>query len=274
MYAGFITPKHVTNRLGVHQRLDSAAYRMLMPYLGPERFPSITQILGFEGYGGPDGLKVKTPVTPSHFYDPLEDKGELPHLIGHHYRQLVGSLMGDDMIRAAFEGAWLAHYVVDGLTPAHHFPFDERMAELRDGQLVATTRAGRILAKTDDDTTLMALRKGWRVWGPKGLFSTHHNFEIGIAFALLRFTTPGDLDERLVIKARQAGPVEFFKREARAIAQLGLYDRFYAEGWNAEIAGVVKGTIAPKASAAVAAIWLVAMLEAEQREVMRHAQNR
>lgn len=272
MYAGFITPKRVTKRVGVHQRFDSAAYRMILPYLAPNRFPTIKQILHFEGYHGPDGLKVKTPVNPSHFYDPVTDVGELPELIDMHYRSLVEALVADDQIKAAFEAAWLAHYVADGMTPAHHFPFEERMAELRDGQLVATTVAGKVLAMNENDTAIQAVKKGWQIWGPKGLFSTHHNFEIGIAFALIRFTHPGELDERLVVLARRLGPVEFFKMEAREIAQLKLYDRFYAEGWNADIAGIVKTVIAPKTSAAIGVIWLLAMLEAEQTEVIRHAE--
>ena len=268
MYAGFITTKRVTKRVGVHQRFDSAAYRMVMPYLAPGRFPAIKQILHFEGYHGPDGLKVKTPVNPSHFYDPVTDVGELPGLIAMHYKGLVQALMAEDHIKAAFEAAWLAHYVADGMTPAHHFPFEEKMAELRDGQLVATTVAGKVLAMSENDTYIQAVKKGWQVWGPKGLFSTHHNFEIGIAFALIRFTHPGKLDERLLMRARRIGPVEFFKLEAREIAQLKLYERFYAEGWNADIAGIVKTVIAPKASMAIGVIWLLAMLEAEQREVM------
>jgi hypothetical protein len=273
LYAGFITTKRVTKKVGVHQRFDSAAYRMIMPYLAPNRFPTIKQILHFEGYHGPDGLKVKTPINPSHFYDPVQDIGELPGLINMHYRGLVKALVADDQIKASFEAAWLAHYVADGMTPAHHFPFEEKMAELRDGQLVATTVAGKVLAMGEDDTYLQAVKKGWQVWGPKGLFSTHHNFEIGIAFALIRFTHPGKLDERTLVRARRVGPVEFFKLEAREIAQLNLYERFYAEGWNADIAGIVKNVIAPKTSTAIGIIWLLAMLEAEQREVMLHVEN-
>jgi len=133
MYAGFITPKRVVKSAGIHQRLDSAAYRMISHYLPDEAFPELKAILAFEGYNGPDGLNTKLGLKPkssdpsaagehgpSHLYDPVTDSGEVPQHIATHYRGLVESLGRSDMIRASFEAAWLAHYVGDGLTPGLH----------------------------------------------------------------------------------------------------------------------------------------------------------
>ena len=36
----------------------------------------------------------------------------------------------NDKTRAAFEAAWLAHALTDGLTPAHHYPYQEAVSEL------------------------------------------------------------------------------------------------------------------------------------------------
>src|SRR4051812_28292720 len=105
-----------------------AAYRMISPYLDDTTFPSWPQIKHFEGINGPDGIKTKSPGhhDPGHLYDPETGAGEIPQLIKDHYRNLVTTLRLKDTVRAAFEAAWLAHYLCDGLTPAHHFPLDEK----------------------------------------------------------------------------------------------------------------------------------------------------
>jgi hypothetical protein len=196
MYAGFITTKRVVKRAGIHQRFDMAAYHMIERYLPEGAFPSIKEILHFEGYNGPDGLKskgglkykTKDDQNPSHLYDPLTDTGEVPLHIGNHYIALVDSLKSGDMIRSSFEAAWMAHYIGDGLTPAHHFPLEDKIAEAAD------KAAGDV--KNGDTSRFTALaKKNWAIWGAKGHMTTHMNFEIGIAFALLAFPIRPEFDE-------------------------------------------------------------------------------
>lgn len=253
MYAGFVTTKHTVKRLGIHQKFDMAAYRMIKPYLKRQSFPDLRQILHFEGINGPDGIKVKSLgiQDPSHMYDPLSDSGVLPDLIASHYQKLVVSLCEGDQVRASFESAWLAHYVTDGLTPAHHYPYDEKKAEL-----------------FSDDSDIGLLRKRWLWVGGKGVLSTHLNFEMGVAAILLLFPLSARLDDVMLAHARRKGPVDFFKAEAKAVAELGLYDRFYKEGWTADIARVVRKQIAPHATQVVGIIWLLAYLEAGQKELI------
>src|SRR3954447_7101076 len=102
MYSGFVSTKKVINRLGVHQRFDVAALNMINPYLKPKSFPGIRSILHFEGYNGPDGIKLKSPGVddPSHFYDPATGVGELPVHVASHYESLVNTLREQDMVRA------------------------------------------------------------------------------------------------------------------------------------------------------------------------------
>ena len=89
------------------------------------KFPSIDEILNFEGIRGPDGLKRKSPGVdePEHFIIPDKDDGVLIGYIRNHHWNLVRALRRKDRERAAFEAAWLAHAITDGLTPAHHYPF-------------------------------------------------------------------------------------------------------------------------------------------------------
>jgi hypothetical protein len=266
MYSGFVSKHKVVKRLGIHQRFDMAAYRMIESFL-PDTFPSVKEIIHFEGYNGPDGLKVKSPGVnePSHLYDPVTDNGEVPTHIANHYDALVRMLSQGDSTRAAFEAAWLAHYVADGLTPAHHWPLEDKLAE-------AVAKADKALKDGDTSKFATTVRKNWAIWGAKGHLSTHFNFEMGIAFALLVFPIRPVFDEAELVRARQLGPVEFFKAEARDIATLNLYERFYRESWNSDIAGAVKNKIAPQTARAIGIIWLLAILEAGQELVMRAAE--
>jgi hypothetical protein len=252
MYAGFITTKRVIKRFGIHQRFDAVSYKMIAPYLRKGTFPALKQIVHFEGINGPDGVKVKSLGThdPSHMYDPITDEGEVPKLIDSHYKSLVQELREKDMVRASYDAAWMAHYIVDGLTPAHHYPYDAHKAEL-----------------FGEDSEIGTLAKHWRWLGGKGVLSTHLNFEMGIASTLLLMPIRVRLDEKILAEARKMGPLEFFKREARSVAGLNLYERFYKEGWTGELARIVRGQIAPHATHVVGIVWLLAYLEASERDV-------
>ncbi|HSX01810.1 MAG TPA: hypothetical protein VLI05_00680 [Candidatus Saccharimonadia bacterium] len=257
MYSGFVLPHKTVSRLGIHQRFDMAAYRMIEPLLPVEAFPSSKDIVYFEGYNGPDGLKVKSPGVnePSHLYDPGTDTGDVPRHIANHYRVLVETLQAGDLVRAAFEASWMAHYIGDGLTPAHHWPLEAKLAEA--AALVPQ-------AMKDGDTSKFAaiIKKHWAVWGAKGHMSTHFNFEMGVAFAMLIFPIRPVFSEDELAQAQRLGPVEYFKTQAREVAALNLYDKFYKQGWTADIATTVKNTIAPQAARTIGIIWLLAAREA------------
>src|SRR5258708_24361408 len=105
MYSGFVTHKKAVQGIGIHKKFDMAAYRMIKPYLKSGAFPPLAQVLHFEGFNGPDGLKIKSPGLhePSHLYDPETDSGEVPLHIANHYQKLVLCLRQQDLILAAFE---------------------------------------------------------------------------------------------------------------------------------------------------------------------------
>ncbi len=239
---------------------------MIAHYLPDEAFPALPDILNFEGYNGPDGLKSKSGLKPhlkddpepSHLYDPVTDTGEVPMHIQNHYDGLVRCLLAGDMVRGAFEAAWLAHYVGDGLTPAHHFPLEEKIAE-------AAAKAAPQIGDGNLTKFTSFVKRNWDIWGVKGHMSTHQSFELGIAFALLIFPIRAELDDQELGRARQLGPVDYFKGEAREVASLKLYERFYKEGWNNDIASTIKKTLAPQASRTIGLIWLLALLEAGQQ---------
>jgi hypothetical protein len=268
MFAGFITPKHAIKSIGIHQRLDTAAYRAIKPFLSPGSFPRIDQVLHFEGYHGPDGLKVKSRDErgPGHMYDPISETGDVPSHIENHYRQLVGALSRKDMIRAAFEAGWLAHFVTDGLTPAHHFPLHDKLAALSGDPCHRPDRSRRRQLR-EEAPNIGFWRRNWAIWGAKGLHSTHQNFELGIATALLLQPIRATLNLAKLAEARRIGPVEFFKLSALEVAQLDLYQRFYRRGWTADLGRIIKRQLAPQTAGVIGIIWLLAYLEAGQMDL-------
>jgi hypothetical protein len=91
---------------------------------------------------------------------------------------------------------------------------------------------------------------------------------MGVAFALIMVPIRATFDEAMLAHARRLGPVEFFKEKAREVAALNLYERFYKEGWNNDIATIIKNEIAPTTAAVIGYIWLLAILEAGQELAM------
>lgn len=250
MYSGFISKTKASSKIGVHQRFNAAAYHMIHGQLRSGVFPGIKRIQHFEGINGPDGVKVKSPgiQDPSHMYEPMGDQGVLPELITKHYNGLVEALRDNDRVRAGFEAAWLAHFVVDGLTPAHHFPYDNKKEEIRG----ANSEYGII-------------RRNWHWFGAKGVMSTHVNFEMGIASMLVGARLKAHLNQELWEDAQELGYLDFFKREARTVATLGMYDEFYKKGWTPGLARSVKKQLAPHSIQVLGIIWLMADHEATQK---------
>jgi len=247
MYSGFVSKNKASSRLVVHQRFNAAAYHIIHDQLRSDAFPGLKRLHHFEGINGPDGLKVKSPGVqdPSHMYDPAKDEGILPELIGKHYNGLVDSLRAKDRVRAGFEAAWLAHFVVDGLTPAHHYPYDAKKEEI-----------------LGSDSEYGVLLKSWHWFGAKGVMSTHMNFEMGIASMLVGTRLRFALDDLLWQDANRLGYMEFFKRETREVYKLGLYDAFYQKGWTQSLARTIKKQLAPHSVQVLAIIWLMADHEA------------
>ncbi len=266
MYSGTTLTKYSGRVLGAHQKFDRVARRQL-GLLSSEsgRFPKTRQILYFEGKNGPDGIKRKSPAKdePWHYFSPF-DEGDsaLTSLIEDHYSLLVRELRAGNQERAAFEAAWLAHAIVDGLTPAHHYPYEKKLVELRGGKSIETRTTIREKLVMHGDTRSEKIKNNWKMWGPKGLITTHGLFEIGIAMlvAPLSFNQtllkPSDLK-----RAKKVGATEWFRQAAREIAVLDMYERYYETGWNSRLAKEVRNKLAPTIIQSITVSWYLALEE-------------
>lgn len=251
-----------------HQKLDRASHRHLRDLLPDDEhaFPKIGQVLNFEGPHGPDSAKLKRLRSgqPWHFVNPLDASDtDLHGQILRHYKALVEALRQDDDVRAAFEAAWLAHALVDGLTPAHHFPYEAELSRLRGGEERDSRKglAGRLYVK--GDTISKSVLQSLKLVGPKGLLTTHAMFEAGAYALILPLSFKKAVPSEADIKSIKAdGVIDVFKRTAREVAEFRLYERFYELGWTQPVSRDVRRELAPRMVRMVTLAWYAAYLEA------------
>lgn len=268
MYAGTTLTTYSGRLLGAHQKIDRVARRQLEYLLPGVPFPKIKTILHFEGGNGPDAIKRKSPSKdePWHFLRPFDEHDtQLLYLIEDHYRTLVTALRRQDDIRAGFEAAWLAHAIVDGLTPAHHYPYEEKLVELMSGRGIDTRVSVKERLVMPGETTSVQLANNWKMWGPKGLILTHSAFEWGVSVLIkpMKLQRALPTADKLEEFASQPLP-QWFRQQAQEIARLQLYDSFYKTDWTVPLARRVRRQLAPKLVQAVVLVWYGAAQEAGQ----------
>ncbi|MBI3624199.1 hypothetical protein HY218_01050 [Candidatus Saccharibacteria bacterium] len=267
MYSGTTLTKLSGRVLGTHQKIDRVARNHLSKLLIDDNvFPKTRAILQFEGKNGPDGLKRKSPARdePWHYYSPFDDEdSRLIELIKAHYQKLVAELKTGNQERVAFEAAWLAHAIVDGLTPAHHYPYEKKLVELRGGESIEGRTTIKEKLVMPGQTPREKVRNNWKMWGPKGLFTTHGLFEMGVAtlIAPLGFGEAVPTQEDLT-ELQTIGLIELFKRIAREIAVLDMYDRYYKKGWTPQYAYQVRHKLGPALVQMVTLAWYSALIDA------------
>jgi hypothetical protein len=260
MYSGTTLTPMSGRLVGAHQKLDKLARRNLRLHLKDDTvFPDIKTILHFEGVNGPDAIKRKSPAQdePWHYLSPFDHTDtKLVDLIGMHYDQLVVALKKKDTIRAGFEAAWLAHAIVDGLTPAHHYPYEEALTALRGGAGIETRTTIKEKLVLPGENRREQVRNNWKMWGPRGLLTTHGMFEWGVAALIVplsvrQFTiTEHDMQELY-----EFGILELFRRKAKEVMSLNMYDQYYATGWTRRLADQVRKHLAPTIVKMVTLAW-------------------
>ncbi len=253
--------------IGTHQKIDRVARRHLATHLQPERhFPDIQTILHFEGSRGPDGIKMKSPGIdePRHFVDPknIRIDDDLLVAIRDHIKNLTNALIADDMIRAGFEAAWLAHAVTDGLTPAHHEPFDEQIKSLKSADQEMSKFMSRALM-TGNGSGRKFVENNWKYWGAKGIMTTHTLFEGGVATAAKPLAFNGAfVNEDDFTHLREVGFEKLYVAMIEDIDTLKMYEQFKSDGWTRKLAVQTTKTLLPTVIRAVTLAWYEAYTRA------------
>jgi len=273
MYSGTtLTPlKFFDAWFGAHQKIDRAARRHMRKLWQSQLalpFPTGHEILKFEGANGPDGIKRKTPGQdePRHFFDPHDITDDaLLEILGDHYGELVKALRSGNRTRAAFEAAWLSHALVDGLTPAHHYPYEKELLKLRGGQGIESASNVKERLLMHGDTLSERVGNNWKMWGDKGLLATHIAFEYGIAVMIvplrLRLGRP---NEKEVHQFTKDGLDKTFRRFAKQVAELNMYETFYKSGWTPRLAKQARRELVPMIVKMVTLAWYGALQESQK----------
>ncbi len=271
MYSGTTLTKYSGRIVGAHQKLDSVSRRHLSKITSSkDSFPKIRSILVFEGKNGPDGIKRKSPAKdePWHYFNPFDDDDlEIVMLIDQHYEHLIAHLKAKNNERSSFEAAWLAHAIVDGLTPAHHYPYEEKLTDIRGGEPLSTRDSMKTKLVMPGDTKRDMIKNNWKMWGPRGLLSTHGFFEFGVA-AIIKPLTFNEAvpKKKMIINAQEIGVSELFVRAAREIAVLDMYNNYAKKGWTPKMTWQVRHKLGPIIVQTVTLTWYLAMVEAGLQE--------
>lgn len=270
MYSGTTFHSKSGRMMGVHQRIDRIARRSLTPLIKDTQwFPGIKEILHFEGKNGPDGIKRKSPGQdePWHYIDPADaEDTSLLDMIDDHINNLAEALIQDNHTRASFEAAWLAHAVVDGLTPAHHYPLEDKLIELRDGRGLETRTSKKEKLVLPGKTRRHQLRNNWEFWGAKGVMTSHLGFELGVMTTLA-----SSKYDRHVPHARQraligqGGYRKVYKKTLEHIAALDMYHDYMKHGWTRKAARRTREILIPRIVEMVMLAWLSGIEMAEEQ---------
>lgn len=262
MYSGTTFRHHSGNVVGVHQRVDRVAKRHLIHRIGHDPFfPSIKTILHFEGKNGPDGIKSKSPSVdePWHYIRPGAGPDDpLITIITDHMHNLAEALRSEDEIRAGYEASWLSHAIVDGLTPAHHYPLAEKIEELwGKPHTERKTKREKIIIFSERKRDMLS--KNWQYWGTKGVFSLHWSFEWGVASSITmnQFKDIGLTDEDFERIDKQ-GFVPFFLESVKKVDELKMYEDFAKEGWSVKLGNASRRDLVPIIMKNVCLAWYAA----------------
>lgn len=262
MYSGTTFRHHSGNVVGVHQRVDRVAKRHLIHRIGHDPFfPSIKTILHFEGKNGPDGIKSKSPSVdePWHYIRPGASANDpLITIITDHMHNLAEALRSEDEIRAGYEASWLSHAIVDGLTPAHHYPLAEKIEELwGKPHTERKTKREKIIIFSERKRDMLS--KNWQYWGTKGVFSLHWSFEWGVASSITmnKFQDIGLKDEDFE-RIEKEGFVPFFLESVQKVDDLKMYEDFAKEGWSVKLGNASRRDLVPIIMKNVCLAWYAA----------------
>lgn len=132
-------------------------------------------------------------------------------MIEDHHRNLCRR--SDNRQRAAFEAAWIAHAITDGLTPAHHYPLSDKIEELWVSQKKSDSArrkisfAATLIAKPSERTGSTGV--------PKEFLRRMSLFELGIATSIKPHVSPMP-DEQWLLHAESIGIAALFGRSGTA----------------------------------------------------------
>lgn len=250
---------------GTHQKIDRAARLTLRkilsknPTFSKVHFPKIDEILVFEGNGGPDGIKTKSPGKdePWHFVEPYGDLTPIKTYIENHLFNLSKALSEENYVRASFEAGWMAHAITDALTPAHQYPMTDKIIEISGKK---PEERDKIIKKMflSGKNWRERLLNNWEYIGPKGVMSSHMLYEMGVATMITSIAAKkitNDPTEEEISRVLNGNFMEVFEEKIKWVADQKYYETYLEKGWTTSLARNTKSILLPEISKIVALGW-------------------
>lgn len=194
---------------------------------------------------------------PWHFISPSNIATSDPLLITirDHSVNLTCALVEGNEERAAFEAAWLAHAVTDGLTPAHHDPLEDQVKGMRATDHRKDQFRSRIIM-SGDGSRKKFVENNWRYWGAKGIMTTHTLFEAGVATTAKPLTFAGaTLKRKDLRRLHEVGFEALYVEMIQHIDSLSMYEQFKSDGWTSALARLTIRELLPVIIRAVILAW-------------------
>lgn len=261
---------------GTHQKIDRAARLVLREIISKNQklskihFPKIDEILVFEGNGGPDGIKTKSPGKdePWHFVEPYGDLTPIRNYVENHLFNLSKALVNENYVRASFEAGWMAHAITDALTPAHQYPMTDKIIEISGKKPEERDKLIKKMFLSGENWRERILNN-WEYIGPKGVMSSHMFYEMGVATMITSFSArklskmPEKDEIQLVL---DGGFMTLFEEKIKWVADQKYYETYLEKGWTTALARDTKQELLPEISKIVALGWLEGIRRAFEKD--------
>ncbi len=261
---------------GTHQKIDRAARLTLRkilsknPTFSKVHFPKIDEILVFEGNGGPDGIKTKSPGKdePWHFVEPYGDLTPIKTYVENHLFNLSKALSEENYVRASFEAGWMAHAITDALTPAHQYPMTDKIIEISGKK---PEERDKIIKKMflSGKNWRERLLNNWEYIGPKGVMSSHMLYEMGVATMITSIAAKkitNDPTKEEISRVLNGDFMKVFEEKIKWVADQKYYETYLEKGWTTSLARNTKSILLPEISKIVALGWFEGIRRASVKD--------
>ncbi|MDR0591478.1 MAG: hypothetical protein LBG75_02925 [Candidatus Nomurabacteria bacterium] len=270
MFSRYPLPYRKTEKASAHQQFDRAARLQVASHLPKDcHFPTAKEIIHFEGKNGPDGLSSKKSSLndePWHFLPPNFSDDRLLRHIENHIHNLHAATVKQNRTRMSFEAAWMAHMIVDGLSPSHHQPFREQLKEL-DSRNIEELRSRLSRMITPGTGIKDFLKLNWKRMGPGGVGTNHIMFELGVEFIMIPFRPKQaavELSVADVSRVKSGEYMSMYKDSVKRVDSYQMFERYEKKGWTEELARDVKKVMIPEMIKMISLGWLAGVYGGEK----------
>lgn len=208
-----------------------------------------------------DPTDVENTPASARGHEHLDQRSVLTMISDHHWN-LVRALHDKNNVRAAFEAAWMAHMITDGLTPAHHYPLSKIQDQLMTDKEMMRVFGQPIKGVMHGRSMLETLRNNWLYWGAGGHMSQHIAYEYGVAMIAATLPPKSILPEITPDELQDLNIEHIFDKSFKLVKSLKMYERFCQDGWTTELALQTKEILLPEIAKAIALGWYSAVAEA------------